>query len=193
MATAVSICSNALLELGAQAIASFDDGNDRARLCANVYPTRRDALLRAHPWNCAVRRVQLSPLAERPPWGYAHAYPLPPDWLRTLKVGGWGDYTPDFRHEGRQLLAGRGIGSGSALLLRYIARVDEGEWDAALVGVMTACMKWALAYPITKSTSLRAEMRDEYVRLLREAKSIDSMDEPGEQIAEASPLLAARY
>ena len=189
MATAVSICSNALQELGAAAIASFDDTNDRARLCANLYPTAKGEVLRAHAWRCARRRVQLSPLATVPAYGKAHAFQLPGDWVRTLKVGGFNDYPVEFQHEGRQLLS-----DASPLYLRYVSNLDnEGTWDDLLVSVMQMRMKWALCYPVTKSTSLRTELREEFRGFLKQAKSIDSMGEPPEMLAEQSPLIAARY
>ena len=48
--SAVSICSNALLLLGDKPIDSFDINNDRTRLVANLYTSKRDKVLRAHPW-----------------------------------------------------------------------------------------------------------------------------------------------
>jgi hypothetical protein len=189
MATPVSICSNALQALGAAPIADFNEPNDRARLCANLYPVERDALLRTHTWNCAVRRVQLSPTTDGVAYGFRRSYLLPGDWVRTLKVGGFSDYTTDFRHEGRRLLA-----NADPLFLRYVFRNENvGEWDDLLVRVMQARMTYALCYAVTKSTSLRAEMRQEYMLALQEAKSIDSMGEPSDEFADQSPLIACRY
>lgn len=146
-------------------------------------------MLRSHTWNCAVKRAQLSPVDDAPAYGYRHAYLLPGDWVRTLKVGGYLDFTEDFRHEGRYLLAG-----SSPTFLRYVSRNEnEGEWDDLLISVMTARMKWVLCYPITKSTSLRTELRAEFVQMLKEAKSIDSMGEPGETFADQSPLISCRF
>ena len=188
MTTAVTICSNALLELGASPIASFDETGNQARLAANLYPPNRDALLRSHTWNCCVKRVSLSPLVGVPAYGFAFAYQLPGDWVRTIKLGNFADYSVDFRQEGRQLLC-----SANSLQLRYVFRnTNEGTWDDKLVEVMTALMKWRFAYPITKSTSLRDTLGAEYRMLLQQAKSIDSMEEPSEQIAEESPLISVR-
>jgi hypothetical protein len=39
MASSISICSNALLALGAHPINSFDEASEHARLCSNIYPT----------------------------------------------------------------------------------------------------------------------------------------------------------
>jgi hypothetical protein len=42
MASSISICSNALLALGAHPINSFDEATEHARLCSNIYPTVRN-------------------------------------------------------------------------------------------------------------------------------------------------------
>ncbi|KAK6697243.1 hypothetical protein SNK04_014161 [Fusarium graminearum] len=66
-ANAVTICSNALLSLGAQPISSFDEAGGAAQLdraIAGLHPQVRKAVLRSHPWNCAIRRVQ-PPLTPR--------------------------------------------------------------------------------------------------------------------------------
>src|SRR5690348_6919352 len=94
MATDVSICSNALLMLGDSSIADFNEDNDRARLASNLFPQVRDAVLRLHPWNCAVKRTVLAPDATTPPevaidWTYQ--FTLPDDWVRTLQVGAYGE------------------------------------------------------------------------------------------------------
>lgn len=39
MASSISICSNALLALGAHPINSFGENSEHARLCSNIYPT----------------------------------------------------------------------------------------------------------------------------------------------------------
>jgi len=58
MATAVSICSNALRKLGDDPITSLTDDTERARLCNAFYEPTRDAVLRSHPWNFAIERQE---------------------------------------------------------------------------------------------------------------------------------------
>lgn len=188
MATDVSICNDALLMLGAVPISDFNESGDRARLCANLFPANRDAVLRSHTWNCCVKRVSLSPLVDSPAYGWAYTYQLPGDWIRTIKLGNASDYASDFRHEGRLILS-----DSSAMSLRYVYKnTNAGTWDALLVDVMVKRMAWVLAYPVTKSTSLRESMMMDYERALKTAKSIDSMEEPSEQVAEESPLISIR-
>ncbi|MCP6417776.1 hypothetical protein NL482_26825, partial [Klebsiella pneumoniae] len=77
----------ALLALGAHPINSFDENTDHARLCSNLYPTVRNKLLRAHPWNCVVKRVVLSPVSTAPVFGFRFQFALPGDLLRVLSIG----------------------------------------------------------------------------------------------------------
>ena len=79
MSTAVQVCSNALLTLGQAPINSFEDLSDRQLAAANLYPQIRDGVLRSHPWNCAVKRVVLSPDSQPPAFEWLYAYSLPGD------------------------------------------------------------------------------------------------------------------
>lgn len=59
-ATEVEICNAALSRLGAPAISSLLDVDKKAQTCSLMYPRTRDNLLRSHPWNFALRRVELT-------------------------------------------------------------------------------------------------------------------------------------
>lgn len=182
-ATAVSICSNALLMLGAETINDLQEDSSRARLCANLYETVRDEMLRAHPWNCAIKRVQLAPDAERPAFGYASRFTLPGDWLRTLTLEGGADYCV----EGRAILC-----NAQALNLRYVFRnTIESTWDATLVHIMTLAMAARVAYAITQSTSMEQSRMQELDFALRRARAIDGQEDPPETLGDF-PLLAGR-
>lgn len=185
-ASAVFICSNALLLLGDSPIADFSENNDRTRLVANLYEQKRDAVLRAHPWNCAIKRVMLAPDTDAPAFGYAHQFSLPSDCLRVLQVGEDGD-TDDFSVEGRKLLC-----DTQTCRLRYLFRnEDESTWDASLVEAMTRIMVAALAYPITKSTS-KQELDETIIReVLKSARAVDGLESSGDTLGDF-PLLANR-
>lgn len=187
MTTAVSICSNALLMLGAQPINSFDEALDRARLASNLYPTVRDDLLRSHPWNCAVKRVVLAPLVAAPAFDYSYQFALPADWLRTLQVGDYGDEI-EYRTEGLNLLA-----NVTALKLRYVFRNEvEATWDSKLVHVATLAMAARMAYGITQSASLEQTRLQEFQMALKQAKAIDGQDDPPETFGDF-PLFQSRF
>ncbi len=184
--SAVSICSNALLLLGDKPIDSFDINNDRTRLVANLYTSKRDKVLRAHPWNCAIKRVVLSPDTDAPAFGWGYQFQLPDDWLRTLCVGD--DDAPDeFAVEGRKVLM-----DSNVCRLRYVFRNEvEATWDALLVDAMTQVMVAALTYPITKSTTKQATEEEIVKQVLKTARAVDGQEVTPETLGDF-PLLANR-
>ena len=189
MATGVSICSNALLMLGSQTINDFADqmNLDRAKLCANLYPSVRDDMLRQHPWNCAIKRAVLAPDAVAPSFGYQQSFELPADFLRVLEVGSAGVQI-DYLVEGRSIQA-----NTTVLELRYVFRNEvESTWDASLVSLMTLAMAAALAYPITQSSALQQSVEQKLELALRKARAVDGQEDPPQTLGDER-LLRARF
>ena len=189
MATGVSICSNALLMLGAQTINDFADqlNLDRAKLCANLYPTVRDDMLRSHPWNCAIKRAVLAPDAVAPTFGYTHSFELPADFMRVLEVGTNGSQI-DYLVEGRTIQA-----DTTVLELRYVFRNEvENTWDAHLVKLVTLAMAAALAYPVTQSSALQQSFEQKLEMTLKRARAVDGQEDPPQTLGDER-LLRARF
>lgn len=187
MTTPVSICSNALLMLGDNPIADFDEGTDRALLAANLWPTARDYVLRRHPWNCAIARVVLSPDVTAPAFDFSYQFTLPSDWMRTLSVGQEGEQ-PRYRIEGRKILM-----DSNVCKLRYVFRNENpATWDAMLVMAMTRVMRALFAYPIGQSASLEQLIETELQMYLRESRTVDGQEDEPEAF-DQSPLYDARF
>ena len=176
MATEVSICSNALRKLGDDPITSLTDDTERARLGNAFYETARDSLLRSHPWNFAITRASLTQLSTTPAYGFAYQYALPTDpyCLRVLEME-YQDYIfkiENLATEGRVLLSDE----GTAKIL-YIGRItDTALFDSLFVDTLTAHLSVKLAYPITNSTTLQAQMHKLYQAKLSEARSVDGQE-----------------
>lgn len=187
MATSeVQICSNALLLLGAKPINSFDDESDRALLVSNLWPNALDAILRSHPWNCAIDRVQLAPTAATPAFDFAYQFTLPGDCLRVLSIGEKGE-NPEYELNGRKVLYDEAL-----LNLRYVVRNEDiPSWDALLVQAAEAYMAMTCAYPVTKSASMFEAMGSLWKLKLQQARTIDGLETPPEEFGDF-PLLAAR-
>lgn len=188
MATSeVQICSNALLLLGDDPISSFSEDSDRALLASNLWDNARQAVLRSHPWNCAKEMVALASESTTPAFDWAYQFLLPGDCLRVLSVGEDG-YPDDYIIKGRRILA-----AVDPLYLTYITdNEDVASWDSLLVEAMQRYMAFAMAYPITKSTSLRDSMYSEFSKLISQARNVDGQEEPPQTVGD-SPLLAVRY
>jgi hypothetical protein len=186
MATDVSICSNALVMLGAAPIASFTEGTTAARVASNLYPDIKRAFLRAHPWNAAITRVQLAPLSAGPAFGRSRSFLLPSDCVRVLSVE-FGGMDIEHKIEGRNILA-----DSSVVDLRYVTSLAEDLWDSSMVEAMTLRMAAAMAYAITKSAALAEAWGGTADRKMREAKTLDGQEGTPDAI-EDDPFMRSRY
>lgn len=167
MASTVEICNAALIKVGASTVISLEDGAKAAQLCAARWPAVRDATLRAHPWNCAIRRVRLAPLLEPPAFGFARQFQLPADCLRVLDVGE--------AAEGHRCEGGRLLTDAEAVQLTYVRRVEDSEaFDPLLAETIAARLAAELAYPLANSTTLAEALWRAYDSRLREARSADA-------------------
>jgi len=183
MQSAVEAVNNALIFLGQPPIQSLTQSTPPAAVfAASLYNSTLDEVLRAHPWNFAIDRVELPPLATAPAYGYQFAFQRPGDWLRTLETS-----ATDFRHEGKRILA-----NVSSLQLRYVRReTDLTVWDSLACAALARSLASKLAYPLTKSTSLQEAQWNMFVAVLKQARGVDAQEEPAEEF-EQSSLLSVR-
>lgn len=184
MENQLEVVNNALIYLGEPPLQELGLEKPGASAAAGaLWNGALKEVLRSHPWNFAVRRVQLAPLAVAPSYGFSYQYQRPADWLRTLETS-----ARDYRHEGKLILC-----DASALNLRYIARIDDlTVWDALACAALARNLAAKLAYPLTQSTSLQQAQWEMYVALLNQARGVDAQEEPSEDFEESS-LITARY
>lgn len=169
--------------VGAKPIASLDEATAQATAAKVFYELSRDEVLRAHPWNFAIKRVHLSPLSETPAYGYSNAFQLPADWLRTLEIS-----ADEYNHEGGKLLC-----NDSGIDLRYVARVvDVTTYDSLFVTTVSCNMAAKLAPSVSGDKGMQQVMWQMYTAQLAQARAIDAQEEPAPEF-ESSRLLAARY
>ncbi|MDQ7836298.1 MAG: hypothetical protein RDU24_13025 [Humidesulfovibrio sp.] len=180
MATSViEICNNALIDLGEEAIASLADNTKAARLCNQRWAACRDAVLRAHPWNCATTLTELASSAVSPNWRWSASYPLPTDCLRVLFVASGGANLSAWEVQAGSVLCDE----TGPLSVAYIRRVEDPRlFDALLCETLAARLAATLAYPLTASTALGQAFWAIYADKLREARGVDAR--------EASPIPA---
>jgi hypothetical protein len=187
VASELDVWNAALAELGQHELSSIEDPGTVARACRAMWPAVRTDLMRRHAWNCCVKRATLAPLTEAPEHSWLYQALLPEDYLRMLSFG------LDDCPEHYQIEAGRVLADTTTFRLRYVADKSAEEWDANMAAAAVGLMRARLAYPVTKSTSLRDAMVKEAAIALREAKALDGQENPSEDIAVDSPLLNARF
>jgi hypothetical protein len=73
--TKLSICSDAMIMLGAAPLSSFSEGTDAAQAADRLYDDIRDTMIAQYPWAWSTKKVALARLAAAPTneWKYAYA------------------------------------------------------------------------------------------------------------------------
>ena len=84
--TKLSICSDALIMLGASPLSSFSEGTDAAQICDRLYDDLKKSIIASHPWSWSFKKVQLARLTETPANEWKYAYALPGDTLAGVRA-----------------------------------------------------------------------------------------------------------
>ena len=176
MASVVNMCNSALNLLGASTIAALTDDTKNARLCNQRYEPVRNRVFRSHAWNCLHKRVQLAQNSTAPVVEYSHAYALPADCLRVLKVhNGTTDSIKsaiDYKLEGRNIVTDEGT-----VFIIYIALdTDPNNYDTYLQESISHQLAADLAYAVTNNATLADKYMTRADERLREARFIDATE-----------------
>lgn len=168
--SSISLCSKALLKIGAASITSFEDGTAEGEIAANLYPYIRDGLLSSYPWSFAVAQAKLGRLETNPLADYRYSYLLPSDFLRVISAGSFGRsrgikyrIVEDCLHTDL-----------SEVNLSYIYRPDENAFPAYFCEALINKLSFEFCIPLTESSS-RAEFLCKIAEdSISRARSVDS-------------------
>jgi hypothetical protein len=157
--TGITICSDALLMLGAKAISSFNDGTDESSVCDRLYPDIRDSTLMMYPWSFSMKKIALARLITAPGSVWKYAYQLPGDRLGspravydTAAVGA----TPrkEWEIQGDQVLTNL-----DAVYIDYQYSTPEYAMPQYFVQLLKYQVAWHIAEPITEQAEKAAFWR----------------------------------
>lgn len=171
MASDVDICNSALNMIGASNIVSLTEDSRAARVCNQRYEFVRDAVSRAHPWNCLVRRASIAADADSPAFEFEYQFTLPNDpyCLRVIRPQ---DIDTIYRVEGRKVLA-----NAAPFKFIYIARVtDPNEYDQLFIETIAARLAADISYALVNSATLTASLFQLYNEKLSEARFVDATE-----------------
>jgi len=200
--TAVQICANALVRLGASPIQSFTEGTDIATSCSSIYNFKKDYMLSVYPWNFTKKFSQLSRLTAAPTAQWKYQFALPADKTMAGMIAVFTSASvgalpiQDYTLVGNVLMCDQ-----TTLYVEYQADVDESLWAPYFVELMVNIMMVELSFLVTDNASLRQELNtmtygvpSEYGvgGVYGKAMQLDSRDNPTVQILD-DILLEARF
>jgi len=177
MPSETDIANAALRYLGADTITSFTQGTNEANAVNDLYSDLRDALLRAHNWNFATKKVALAESSTAPAYEFDNAFSLPSDWLRTVAVHDNDAGTGTFLYRMIQVGGQRVIETDvENVWLTYIAReTDPNIMTADFRRLLAYTLASEMAVDLTSSNTLQDQLARKADRLMAQARSADGM------------------
>jgi len=199
--TSLSICSDALLMLGAKPISSFDEGTDEASVANRLYPDIRDQAILMYPWSFSFKKTSIARLITTPTNEYRYEYQLPGDRLTSPRAVYDSSATNIPPRKEYRIIGDKLLTDYEQVYIDYQYSVPEFEMPSYFVQLLKYMMTWHLALPITDQTeksqywqgvavgSPESNGRGGY---LRQAMNIDGQGNPTNAINDFS-LISVRY
>ena len=185
--TAITLCSKALLKLGANTISSFDEGTAESEMAAILYGNVRDSVLSSYLWSFALAQERLAMFASEPIADFAFSYALPLDFLRVISAGSSG------RGRGIEYrITGNSLHSNSAeVMLTYIYRPKEDDLPPFFIQALVTKLAAEFCLPLTDSISKTDYLNKLAEEEIRRARLIDSQQDTIQAI-DSFPLIEVR-
>jgi len=196
MADRLTIYRDALRLLGnAASLGSLTEVNPSRSALDDAWRSAGDYLLEKGLWNFAIRTIEIQPDEDlEPRFGYDYAYSKPDDWVRTVSISqtadfaqGLADYADetDYWHT-----------SITPVYLRYVSDDDAygwnvGRWRQSFAKALAAYLAYQCGLPISADRGNRNDLYNLFRTLLKEAKTLDAVDEKVQQ-RPAGRLVRAR-
>jgi len=199
--SALSVCSDSLLMLGAKPIASFTEGTDESSVCDRLYPDVRDQALTTYPWSFSFKKVALARLVTIPTTEYEYEYQLPSDRLTSPRgVFNSNSVGAPFRNEYR-IMGDKLLTNYEEVYVDYQYSVPEYAMPTYFIQLLKYILAWHLSLPITDQTEKAQYWQTIAVGTpgengrggyMRQAMNIDGQGQPINAIQDFS-LINVRY
>ena len=162
MSSLIEEANIAIMDLGHDPIASFDDGTTTSDVAKKYHLVALDIILARWDWNFARTRKTPSPASENPLFGFPYAFTLPTDpyTVKVIEVlsGEVPLSTSEYQVEGREVLS-----QTSPINLIYTARItDPNQWSPGFSEAYRNKLSAMMAIPLTRNRSLKADMETLY-------------------------------
>ncbi len=174
--TSVGICNLALGHLGKPPISAIGEATRGGQLCGLHYEATRNALLRAHPWNFAIKRATLaedSVASDALPFEYEHAFTLPSDCLKVVRTSQEADgLEHDYRIEKRYLLTDE-----TDVSIEYVYKCTTvGDYDALFIQLLALDLAIRMCMVLANSNSLLQTLTEMRKDMSPGALTIDAQE-----------------
>lgn len=173
MASIVEICNIALVRCGHDMISSLDDATKGARLCRLMYEPTRDAMLRGHLWNFAIRRAELAANSNTPVFGFTYEFPVPDDFLKLIELETYVEHRMETNAEGQRVI----LVDDDTLAIEYVAKiVDPNLMDAMFRQALALTLAAAICPALTENAKMTELLAEEAKQATALARTLDAQE-----------------
>lgn len=189
----LSICSDALIMLGASPLSSFSEGTDAAQICDRLYDNMLQQLLVKYPWSFTLKKTQLARLVDAPASEWTHAYALPADLIGSGARALFTTASPGASPQttGWEVYSGQIFTDFNEVHIDYQVQPDETVMPSYFVQLVKYYTAWHIAEPVTdqitkaqywQSVAVGAPSDNGRGGAFREAVNIDGTTSPSNNI-----------
>lgn len=148
--TKLSICSDALILLGASPLSSFSEGTGAAQICDRLYDDIKDSLIASYPWSWSFKKIKLARLTTTPVNEWKYSYQLPGDALLGVRAV-----------FNTSVAGGRPISHGWEIYENHLDTNEEEVWidyqyapsESVLPTYFVQLLKYAMASEIAEAVT----------------------------------------
>lgn len=170
-ASPYTLCSRALVRVGANPISSFEDGTAESTAAGQEYELAVEAALGFYRWDFAQKRMTLVPNDAPPSARFAKAYDLPGDCLLVHTLFGADGRSPVvFARQQNTLEAD----AGDAVVVEYTFRAPEAIWPPYFSEALSLKLAASFAMSIARNRDFAESLEKLATVEFRRAKLADS-------------------
>jgi hypothetical protein len=162
----ISICSAALLMLGADEILTFSDETRESKLCSSIYELVVRTCLSDRDWSFAQNSVVLNKLAAKPLFEYKAAFQLPDDYLRLV-----GKQNPSMKHSIKEQYL---YCNASEIKVNYVFRASEEKFPSHFTIYVVNSLCKVLAISLLEDENKATYYDKQAIETRKKAGLIDS-------------------
>lgn len=188
MTTKLQLYNLALAKMKASALVTLTDRSEARRSLDVQYDQVLKYLLEAGFWKFAMRTVEITQdETVTPSFGYAEAFNMPSDWVRTYEVSLSENLVPpldDWIEESNLFFA-----HGGPLYVRYVSNSDSGygldlsRWTGRFIRAVAYELAAQAAPKATGSSDSFADsLQKDAIIALSEAKMFEALREPSKRL-----------
>jgi hypothetical protein len=199
--SAVKICSDALILLGAKPISSFNDGTDESGACDRLYPNVRDMALSVYPWSFSYKKTSIARLITTPNSEWKYEFQLPGDRLGNPRAVFTSNQPHARPFKEWEIIGDKLMSNELALWIDYPFQTEEFAMPQYFIQLLKYMMAWHLAYPISEqqdkalywqAVAVGSPGENGRGGYLRQAMNMDGYGKPTQAIEDFT-LIDARF